>query len=238
MLQDYDLQQQQQLLSEFSCLSMNPNSLTRSNRSKTLNPSNLDDLFSAESSSPRYNDQGLGSCVYSPTHKSAVFNQFQQQQGMLSPINTNFSPKGVVEHPLLSGRMSPRSVEPISPMSRASMIAQREQQLHQFRSLSSRDLGPNLGAIVGSPVHSWSRWGSSNGKPDWGTNTEELGKLRRSSSFELGSNGEEPDLSWVQSLVKESPTDIKEKVSGPSSSVAESSYLNSQAEVVDMAERF
>ncbi|XP_021740957.1 zinc finger CCCH domain-containing protein 30-like [Chenopodium quinoa] len=238
MLQDYDLQQQ--LLSEFSCLSMNPNSLNRSNRSKTLNPSNLDDLFSAESLSPRYNDPGLGSCLYSPTHKSAVFNQFQQQQqGMLSPINTNFSPKGVADHPLLSGRMSPRSVEPISPMSaRASMLAQREQQLHQFRSLSSRDLGTSLGAIVGSPVHSWSRWGSSNGKPDWGTNTDELGKLRRSSSFELGNNGEEPDLSWVQSLVKESPTDIKEKVGGSVSSVVDSSYSNAQAEVVDMAERY
>ncbi|KMT15426.1 hypothetical protein BVRB_3g061310 [Beta vulgaris subsp. vulgaris] len=239
MLQDYDLQQQQQLLNEFSCLSMNPNSLNRSNRSKTLNPSNLDDLFSAESSSPRYNDQGLGSCVYSPTHKSAVFNQFQQQQGMFSPINTNFSPKGVVEHPLMSGRMSPRSVEPISPLSaRASMLAQREQQLHQFRSLSSRDLGTNLGAIVGSPVHSWSRWGSSNGKPDWGTNTEELGKLRRSSSFELGNNGEEPDLSWVQSLVKESPTELKEKAAGTTSSTVDSSYMNEQTEVVDMAERF
>lgn len=216
LLHDYDVQQQ--LLNEFSCLSMTPNSLSRSNRSKTMNPSNLDDLFSAESSSPR--------SVYSPTHKSAVFHQFQQVQGMLSPINTNFSPKGV-DHPLLSGRMSPRSVDPISPMSaRASMIAQRDQQLHQFRSLSSRDLGSNLGSIVGfnvgSPSHSWSRWGSTNGKLDWAVSTDELGKLRRSSSFELGSNGEEPDLSWVQSLVKESPTDMKEK--------GGSSELNSQTE--------
>uniref|UniRef100_A0A803MA85 AtC3H23-like CCCH zinc finger domain-containing protein n=1 Tax=Chenopodium quinoa TaxID=63459 RepID=A0A803MA85_CHEQI len=234
MLQDYDLQQQ--LLSEFSCLSMNPNSLNRSNRSKTLNPSNLDDLFSAKSLYPRHNDPRLGSCLYSPTHKFAVFNQFQQQQqGMLSPINTNFSPKGVADHPLLSGRMSLQSVEPISPMSaRASLLAQREQQLHHFRSLSSRDLGTSLGAIVGSPVHSWSRWGSSNGKPDWGTNTDELGKLGRSSSFELGNNGEEPDLSWIQSLVKESPTDIKEKVGGSVSSAVDSSY----SKVVDLVERY
>lgn len=240
MLQDYDLQQQQQLFNDFSCLSMNPNSLNRSNRSKTFNPSNLDDLFSAESSSPRYNDQGLGSCVYSPTHKSAVFNQFQQQHGMLSPINTNFSPKGDVDHPLFSGRMSPRSVEPISPMSaRASVLAQREQQqLHQFRSLSSRDLGSNVGAIVGSPVHSWSRWGSSNGRPDWGTNTDVLGKLRRSSSFEIGNNCEEPDLSWVQSLVKESPTEMKDKAEGPSSSVVDTSHSNPLSETVDMVDRF
>lgn len=226
MLQDYDAQQQQ-LLNEFSCLSVNPNSLSRSNRSKTLNPSNLDDLFSAESSSPR--------SVYSPTHKSAVFNQFQQQQGMLSPINTSFSPKSV-DHPLLSGRMSPRSVEPISPLSaRASMI-QREQQLHQFRSLSSREFGSNLSSIMGSPAHSWSRWGSSEGKPDWAVNPEELGKLRRTSSFELGNNGEEPDLSWVQSLVKESPTDFKEKEAMPTSFVGGSSHVNPKNESGELSE--
>ncbi|GAB4851599.1 hypothetical protein Ancab_031001 [Ancistrocladus abbreviatus] len=247
MLIDLDAQQQQ-LLNELSCLSINSNSLNRAGRSKALNPSNLDDLFSAESSSPRYTDQALASAVYSPTHKTAVFNQFQQQhQSMLSPINTSFSPKNV-EHTLLQaplgvsspGRMSPRSVEAISPLSsRASLFAQRDQQLHQFRSLSSRDLGSSSAAIVGSPVHSWSRWGSYNGKPDWTGNSDELGKLRRSSSFELGSNGEEPDLSWVQSLVKESPTEIKEKqathnpgVDGTGAS-SEVSDVNLEARMMD-----
>lgn len=228
MLQDYDLQQQQQLLNEFSCLSMNPNSLSRSNRSKTLNPSNLDELFSAESSSPR--------SVYSPTHKSAVFNQFQQQQqGMLSPINTSFSPKSV-DHSILSGRMSPRSVEPISPMSaRASMVTQRD--LQQFRSLSSREFGSNLNSIMGSPVNSWSRWGSSEGKPDWAVNPDDLTKLRRTNSFELGSNGEEPDLSWVQSLVKESPTDFKEKEAMATSSfMGENPHLNPNHESGEQSE--
>ena len=71
--------------------------------------------------------------------------------------------------------------------------------------------------------------------------TDELGKHRRSSSFELGNNGEEPDLSWVQSLVKESPTDIKEKLAIPVSSAAatasssEVSNMNSQIESVDHA---
>lgn len=250
LLPDFDVQQQQ-LLNEFSCLSqpsMSSNSLNRSGRLKTLTPSNLDDLFSAESSSPRYSDQALPSGVFSPTHKSAVINQFQQQQSMLSPINTNFSPKNV-DHSLLqasfgvpsSGRMSPRNLEPISPMgSRVSMLAQREKQ-QQFRSLSSRELGSNSASIVGSPINSWSKWGSSNGKPDWAVSADELGKLRRSSSFELGNNGEEPDLSWVQSLVKESPTEMKEKLSAPVSGVAanmssnEGSNVNSQVESVDHA---
>lgn len=250
MLPDFDVQQQQ-LLNELSSLSQPTlsSSLNRSGRMKTLTPSNLDDLFSAESSSPRYSDQALASAVFSPTHKSAVLNQFQQQQqSMLSPINTNFSPKNV-DHPLLqasfgvpssSGRMSPRNVEPISPMgSRVSLLAQREKQ-QQFRSLSSRELGSNSAAVVGSPVNSWSKWGSSNGKPDWAVTTDELGKLRRSSSFELG-NGEEPDLSWVQSLVKESPTEVKEKLATPVSGIAaassssEGSNRNPQIESVDHA---
>ncbi|EEF35632.1 zinc finger CCCH domain-containing protein 30 [Ricinus communis] len=245
MLPDFDVQQQQ-LLNELSSLTqpaLSNNSLNRSGRLK-LTPSNLDDLFSAESSSPRYADQALASAVFSPTHKSAVLNQFQQQQSMLSPINTNFSPKNV-DHPLLqasfaSGRMSPRNVEPISPMSsRMTMLAQREKQQQQLRSLSSRELGSNSAAIVGSPVNSWSKWGSSNGKPDWTVSSDEFGKLRRSNSFELG-NGEEPDLSWVQSLVKESPTEMKEKLTMPvSTSVAmgasscESSNVNSQIDSVD-----
>ncbi|MBA0759813.1 hypothetical protein Gotri_022637, partial [Gossypium trilobum] len=219
VLPDFDLQQHQ-LINELSSLtqpSMSSSSFNRSGRMKTLTPSNLDDLFSAESSSPRYSDQALAAAVFSPTHKSAVLNQFQQQQSMLSPINTNYSPKSI-EHPLLqaslSGRMSPRNVEPISPMSsRVSMLAQWEKQ-QEFRSLSSRELGSGLAAIVGSPVNSWSKWGSSNGKPDWAVNADGVGKHRRSSSFEHG-NGDEPDLSWVQSLVKESPTDIKDKIAAP-----------------------
>ncbi|KAL5540491.1 hypothetical protein UlMin_043085 [Ulmus minor] len=230
MMSDFDVQQQQ-LLNEFSCLSQP--SMNRPGRLKTLTPSNLDDLFSAESLSPRYSDQAMQSAVFSPTHKSAMINQFQQQQTMLSPINTNFSAKNVDHHLLQasfgvpsSGRMSPRNLEPISPMSsRLSMLAQREKQ-QQFRSLSSRELGSSSASMVGSPVNSWSKWGSSNGTPDWAVSADELGKLRRSSSFEIGNNGEEPDLSWVQSLVKESPTEMKETLTAPVSGVDGNSTSN------------
>ncbi|KAL0383564.1 UNVERIFIED_CONTAM: Zinc finger CCCH domain-containing protein 30 [Sesamum calycinum] len=218
---DIDVQQQQ-ILAELSLMSqpsINTNILNRSVRSKTLTPSNLDDIFSAESSSPRYSDQALASAVFSPTHKSAILNQFQQQQQtMLSPIKTSFSPRNG-DHPIMqapygvpsSGRMSPRTVEPISPMSaRMSMLARQEKQHHQFRSLSSRDLGSNAAAAVASLEENWSKWGSPNGPAEWAVGADDFGKLRRSSSFELLNNGEEPDLSWVQSLVKESPQDANE----------------------------
>ncbi|XP_071721419.1 zinc finger CCCH domain-containing protein 30-like [Rutidosis leptorrhynchoides] len=184
------------------------NELSRQQRA-ILTPTKLDDIFAAESSSPRFSDQS----VFSPRHNSNVFNQFQQQQSMLSPINTNFSPKSGPFSVQSPGRMSPRNVDPISPMSsRVSMLARENQ--HQFRSLSSRELGSRSGGILGSDADPWSKW-AGNDQADWGVNVDDFGKLRRSSSFENGlNNGEEPDLSWVQSLVKETPPEMKEKLAG------------------------
>ncbi|KAK1413312.1 hypothetical protein QVD17_35084 [Tagetes erecta] len=261
LLQDFE---SQQMLNDLSCFSQSrPGSLSlnRSARSKTLAPANLEDLFAAElTSSPRYSDHAASPGVFSPSHKSAVLNQFQQQQSMLSPINTNvFSPKNADQnHQTLlqasfgvssPGRMSPRSMDPISPMNaRISAFAQREKQHQQLRSLSSRDLGASLGTNspfnVGSPVHnntssSWSKWGSPTGKADWSVNVDGFGKLKRSSSFEHLNNsngGEEPDLSWVQSLVKESPPEMmKNKSAAPpsGSAAAPSGEGHSQVESSD-----
>ncbi|XP_059649108.1 zinc finger CCCH domain-containing protein 30-like [Cornus florida] len=245
MLPDFDAQQQ--LLNDLTSFTQshsNSAALNCSVRSKMLTPSNLEDLFSSENaSSPRYADQGAA--CFSPTHKSAVFNHFQQQQqSMLSPINTNiFSPRNI-EHPMQAsfvsspGRMSPRGVEPISPMSsRLSAFAQREMQHQQFRSLSSRDLGSSNGAsIVGSPINSWSQWESPNEKVDWSVNGGELNRLRRSSSFELNNNSEEPDLSWVKSVVKESqPPEMNNNYTVPNSgAVSSGEGLKSKSQIESM----
>ncbi|KAL3622510.1 hypothetical protein CASFOL_033921 [Castilleja foliolosa] len=223
LLRDYEAQQL--VMNDIVCFSQpRPNSAMLNRPKTTLTPSNLEELFSAEiASSPRFSDQAAFGASFSPSHKSAVLNQFQQQQqSMLSPINTNnvFSPRNV-EHPLLQGsfamsssspRMSPRSLDPGSPMSaRISAIAQRERQQLQMRSLSSRELGAQHGPhVVGSPNAAWlsSKWGSPSGKADWSVGG---GRLDRSSSFEMKNEVEEPDLSWVQSLVKESPPEMTSK---------------------------
>lgn len=231
--------QSSRLRSSFHARDILAEDFNRSGRSIAMAPSNLEDLFSAEcSSSPRYSaDQALvAQACFSPTHKSAVRNQFQQQQqSILSPINTKCSPDntsllqssfGVASS---KGRMSPRIMDPLSPLSpRVSLLAQHEKQ-QQLRSLSSRDLGSST----------WLEWGPpSEGKPDWAFKTEEFGgKHRRSSSFELANNsGEEPDLSWVQSLVKESPQELKAIV-GPdvTSTSAEGSSSNHQMEQFDQS---
>jgi hypothetical protein len=194
----------------------------RSARGKTLVPSNLDDLFSAEivgaaaSRSPRYADQG--GATFSPTRKAAMLNQFQQQQSMLSPRAT-------------AAGVNP---EPVSPMSSRlfAALAQREKMQQQtLRRMSSRDLGSTASILVGSSVgSSWSKWGipSGSGTPDWGADDEELGHLKRSSSFELrsGANADEPDLSWVNTLVKE-PT--PEKASNNGAAAKESVGILGQA---------
>ncbi|GER45378.1 zinc finger CCCH domain-containing protein 30 [Striga asiatica] len=256
LLQDYEAQQL--VLNDLACFSQpRQNSAMLGCRPKAaLTPSNLEELFSAEiGSSPRFSDQ-FGA-AFSPSHKSAVLNQFQQQQhnNVLSPINTNnvFSPRNV-EHSLLQGSFSssPRSMEPGSPMSaRLSAIAQRErQQQLQMRSLSSRELGStHRGAMIGYPPNtgSWAssnnnnnngKWGSPNGKADWSVGAQ---RLQRSSSFELKNEGVEgePDLSWVQSLVKESPPEMADKdkppAGGPvpSGECLNNNNTNSQTDLLD-----
>ena len=245
MLQDFEMQQQQ-LLSDLSCLSQ-PH-ISNSSANISVRPSNLDELFSAELSSPRYSDQFAASSVFSPSHKSALLNQFQPQQSMLSPIKTNvFSAKNA-DHPLLQasfgvsspGMMSPRSIEPLSPMgSRLSVLSQRDKQQLQLRSFSSRELGSSLprdlgsNSVVGSPVNSWSNWESHNGKVDWSVQGDELAGLSKSRS--IARHGEEPDVSWVQSLVKESPSENAAiPVSGAAPSV-EGSDPKPQSESSDHA---
>ncbi|XP_010536082.1 PREDICTED: zinc finger CCCH domain-containing protein 56 [Tarenaya hassleriana] len=209
MLQDFEMQRQkQQLLGDAS----SPRFMNHSGRPKSLAPSNLDEFFSSELSSPRFSDQLAGSSILSPSHKSALLNQLQNKQSMLSPIKTNLmSPKKNVEHPLFQatfgvssspGKMSPRAVEPISPMnSRLASLSLRDRPQVHSRSLSSRELGSSLSsADVGSPLSPWSRWdqskGSGNDNVDWSVHSDELCVLRKSHS--LANPFSEADGPWVQ----------------------------------------
>ncbi|CAM8883876.1 hypothetical protein QQ045_027918 [Rhodiola kirilowii] len=203
------------------------NSLERPGRLNTPTPLNLDDLFAADSLSPRYVDSPFAASVYSPKHKSALHNQFQQQrQGMLSPMNTNISTNNVDHHLLqgsygvpYSGRVSPRNVErleSISPMnSRVSMLSNRE----KLRSLSFREPGTNSPALVGSPL---SNWGSFSGKLDWALSSEELDKLRRSSSFDMRNGRDDPDFIWAHSPIHDPAPEIRERASNSGSGIASS----------------
>ncbi|KAL0928951.1 hypothetical protein M5K25_000888 [Dendrobium thyrsiflorum] len=79
---------------------------------------------------------------------------------------------------------------------------------------------PLTSAAPSSPI-AISDWGSPDGKLDWGIQGDELNKMRKSATFNYRSNGtnnfggmalltkappsNEPDLTWVQHLVKDGP---------------------------------
>ncbi|MQL97284.1 hypothetical protein Taro_029963 [Colocasia esculenta] len=96
--------------------------------------------------------------------------------------------------------------------SRSSAFAKRSQSFID-RGAMSRLSGLSTANTVAAGAD-LSSWGSPDGKLDWGIQGEELNKLRKSASFGIRSNGmpatmaassEEPDVSWVQSLVKDGP---------------------------------
>ncbi|KAL7126115.1 hypothetical protein ABFS83_14G164400 [Erythranthe nasuta] len=211
LLQDFDAQQM--VLNDMACFShpSNSSSMLRScGRSKsTLTPSNLEELFSSEfgSSSPRFSDQDMAPGFFSPTHNKPINN---------NNTNNGFSPRNV-EHPLLQASfggggvsssprmMSPRSLETSSsPLSaHLSAFAQQRQMQGQGQGLgSSWDIGSTRSPTVGSPH--WAKWGSPNGRADWSVGGGDDQRILKRTTTPSVEQGEEPDLSWVQSLVKES----------------------------------
>eukprot|EP00252_Welwitschia_mirabilis_P019986 TRINITY_DN4789_c0_g1_i1.p1 TRINITY_DN4789_c0_g1~~TRINITY_DN4789_c0_g1_i1.p1 ORF type:complete len:765 (-),score=110.86 TRINITY_DN4789_c0_g1_i1:713-3007(-) len=249
-----------QLLNDFSPFSTQPRikaaamsgsvNSTRSAKYKShmlnsVSPTNLEDMFATEVSSPRV--AVLEPSVFShmspqmqPLKVAHAYSQVQNQ--MLSPTNTQSFSQGInqgqhsvlepqspghslLQSPLHStyamassspGRMSPRCAEveryaangsslspavAVSLNSRSAFIQQGDKRSH-----SSRELGAHV-----PPSASWLDWGpgSPTGKVDWGFDAEDLSKFRKSSS--LGPRSyDEPDLSWVQTLVKDNTPDGKD----------------------------
>ncbi|CAA7389438.1 unnamed protein product [Spirodela intermedia] len=92
--------------------------------------------------------------------------------------------------------------------SKASAFAKRSQSFCD-RGVAARPSALGI-ATFAPPAPSLSDWASPDGKLDWGIRGEELSKLRKCTSFGFRSNGnvaaataKEPDVSWVQSLVKD-----------------------------------
>ncbi|KAJ6846892.1 putative zinc finger CCCH domain-containing protein 33 [Iris pallida] len=103
--------------------------------------------------------------------------------------------------------------------SRSAAFAQRSQSFCDRGAAAARHPPSALSPVSGGT--GMSGWGSRDGIVDWGIHGEELSKLRKSATFAFrgnnrgsvsppkpvvrGSHDDEPDLSWVQSLVKDGP---------------------------------
>ncbi|KAI3907815.1 hypothetical protein MKW98_027127 [Papaver atlanticum] len=225
-------QQQQQMMDEMSNLSSQANwnntmataaamAASSGGRLGGVKPTNLEDVFGSLDHSILSQLQGLSikngssSQVNSPTGIQIRQNMNHQQQQLRSsyPGNLSSSPGRSPSFGLESSAVAAMS-------SRSAAFAKQRSQSFIDRGAMNRH--PALMGSSAMSTSTFSDWGSPTGKLDWGVQGEELNKLRKSASFGFRTNntsmgsppetmaslahpGDEPDVSWVQSLVKDAP---------------------------------
>ncbi|EEF36773.1 zinc finger CCCH domain-containing protein 66 [Ricinus communis] len=184
-----------------------------------VKPTNLEDIFGSLDPSILPQLQGLSVDATSSQLQSPTGIQIRQNinQQLRSSYPTNFSSSPV--------RPSSFGIDPSGAAaaavltSRSAAFAKRSQSFVE-RSAVNRHTGfssPTSSATI--MASNFSDWGSPDGKLDWGIQGEELNKLRKSASFGIRNNGgagaaatslpatlNAPDVSWVQSLVKDAPS--------------------------------
>ncbi|XP_074295016.1 zinc finger CCCH domain-containing protein 66-like [Silene latifolia] len=174
----------QQLLDEFAGLTMSSptswNGFSREmGRLGGLKPANVDDVFGSMD--------------------PALLAQVQSQNSSRQRYST-----GMPSSPVRIG--SHFNMDPCgSPVSNA-RLASFANRSQSFIDRSTINRLPDR-----TPPSHLSDWGSSDGKVEWGVHGDELNKLRKSASFGFRTNETaqnprnepEPDVPWVQSLVKD-----------------------------------
>jgi hypothetical protein len=171
-------------------------------------------------SSPTYlnKDDVFGSLdpsLLSPMHARSLTQQTQMQSPTSHQMRQNMNQirASYPTNPSSFGYDSSGAVAQAVMNSRSSAFAKRSQ------SFIDRDVATNRvnsGSMMSSSE--FSNWGSPGGKLNWGMQGDELNKLKRSSSFGFRQRSispplpqpqrvEEPDVSWVNSLVKDNTHD-------------------------------
>nr|UIG83464.1 CCCH-tandem zinc finger protein 1 [Citrus trifoliata] len=212
--------QQQQLLDEISSFS-SPSSWSKEySRIGDVNR-NLDEFFESLDPSMLSQLQGMSQKQSTPTQlQSPTGLQMRQNMNQLRAsypaANLSSSP---VRKPSSFGFDSSAAVAAAVMNSRSSAFAKRSQSFIDRGAVTSR---AGL-SMVSNPTtmrsSNLSDWSSPDGKLDWGVQGDELNKLKKSASFGFRSNNlttpttkgftpsssnvDEPDVSWVNSLVKD-----------------------------------
>ncbi|KAJ4725572.1 Zinc finger CCCH domain-containing protein [Melia azedarach] len=187
------------------------------NRLGGVKPTNLDDLFGSLDPALLPQLQGLSvdntaSQLQSPTG-------MQMRQNMNQQLRSSYPAPSPPARASQSFGMDPSGVTAAAVISsRSAAFAKRSQSFIE-RTAANRHSGFSSPALTTTVVPSnLADWGSPDGKLDWGIQREELNKLRKSASFGMRSNNssvttasmpetaDEPDVSWVQSLVKDPPS--------------------------------
>ncbi|CAK7331188.1 unnamed protein product [Dovyalis caffra] len=184
-----------------------------------VRPTNLEDIFGSLDPSILPQLQGLSLDAAATQMQSPTGMQMRQSinQQLRSSYPTSFSPSPVRTSPSFGMDHSGGAAAAVLS-SRSAAFAKRSQSFVE-RSAVNRHNGLSSPSSANVMPPNLSDWGSPDGKLDWGIQGEELNKLRKSASFGFRSNGssvaraaasvpatvDEPDVSWVQSLVKDTP---------------------------------
>ncbi|XP_043724173.1 zinc finger CCCH domain-containing protein 66-like [Telopea speciosissima] len=224
-LEGHHSHQQQQLMDEISTLSSQSSwsnalataaALAASSGGRTtdysrlggVKPTNLEDLFGSLDPSMLSQLQGLSlNAPGSPQLQSP--SGFQMRQNMNQQLRSSY-PSNLSSSPVRTSSFGLDSSATAAAImnSRSTAFAKRSQSFNN-RSPVSRPAG-----LMSSTLSDWS---SPDGKLDWGVQGEDLNKMRKSASFGFrnssNNNGmamigaasavEEPDLSWVDPLMKD-----------------------------------
>ncbi|GMI67718.1 (SALT-INDUCIBLE ZINC FINGER 2, TANDEM ZINC FINGER 10 [Hibiscus trionum] len=204
--------QQQKLMDEISSLS-SPSCWSKEySRLGDLKPTNLDDAFGSL-------DPSLLSQLKGLSVKSATPFQTQSPTARQSQLRASYQmnlPSSLARNPSPFGFDSSAAVAATVMNSRSSAFAKRSQSFID-RGRAGLTAPTNSANMMSSNMSNWS---SPDGKLDWGMQGDELNKLRRSASFGFRNNSpaatatkemmmppgfDEPDVSWVNSLVKDVP---------------------------------
>ncbi|XP_041000451.1 zinc finger CCCH domain-containing protein 29-like isoform X1 [Juglans microcarpa x Juglans regia] len=211
--------QQQQLIDEITRLSSpspSPSYWNKEfNRMGDLKPSNLDDIFGSLDSSMLSQLQGLSIKPTTPTQLQSP-NGLQMRQNMNQlrasyPTNLSSSP---ARKPSSFGFDSSAAVAAAVMNSRSASFAKRSQSFIDRGAGTHRPGLTSAGNSASMMPSTRSDWSSPDGKLDWGIQGDELNKLKKSASFRFRDNNvatttlmqsgvNEPDVSWVNSLVKD-----------------------------------
>ncbi|KAK3422634.1 hypothetical protein EUGRSUZ_G03067 [Eucalyptus grandis] len=207
--------QQHQLMEEISRLS-SPSSCF-SSRIGEVKPTNLDDVFGSPDPALLPQLQGLSrpstpSQLQSPTGLQMRQNATQFRGAYQSNANALSSP--AMKQAPSYGFDSSSAVAAAVMNSRSAAFAKRSQSFID-RGMACPGIA-NSSPMMSSAMSSWS---SPHGKLDWGVQGDELNRLRKAASFKMRSStgagantvsaaamADEPDISWVSSLVKDVPS--------------------------------
>uniref|UniRef100_A0A5B7ATU2 C3H1-type domain-containing protein n=2 Tax=Davidia involucrata TaxID=16924 RepID=A0A5B7ATU2_DAVIN len=191
------------------------------NRLGGVKPTNLDDVFVSLDPAilPQLQGLSLDACapqLQSPTGIQMRQNMNQQHRSIY-PTRLSSSP---VRASSSSFGIDPSGASAAAVLnSRSAAFAKRSQSFIDRSAVNHYSGFSSPASSATAMPSALSDWGSPDGKLDWGIQKEELNKLRKYASFGFRSSGssfatpeasmpatvDEPDVSWVQSLVKDAP---------------------------------